>query len=55
MVFHDWRFYAKMRKKPRIISQWDIFPSACREEQLLTEDAIRIYHCTKFSILVLAT
>jgi hypothetical protein len=29
--------------------------SAYREEQLLTEDASRIYHCTKFSILVLAT
>jgi len=32
-----------------------VFPSACTEEQLLTEDAIRIYHCTKFSVLMLAT
>jgi len=32
-----------------------VFLSAYREEQLLTEDAIRIYHCTKFSILVLTT
>jgi hypothetical protein len=31
-----------------------VFASACREDRFLTEDAIRKYHCTKFSTLMLA-
>jgi hypothetical protein len=31
-----------------------VFASACREDRFLTEDAIRKYHCTKFTTLMLA-